>query len=984
MATIVTRSGKGSPLTNAEVDANFTNLNTDKLESGDLSVTTTAVGTAALAYSSGVFTYTPPDLSAIDLSLYAPLAGAVFTGTVEAPLFEGDLSGAQLFPAKAGEALTKGDALYISGISGNKPVVMKADANNPAKMPSFGLAGATVNNNESVNCVTYGQIHNVDTTAFSLGDQLYVSTTAGALTSTAPTGETSQIQNLGKVERVHASAGALFVAGSGRANATPNLDNGNFFLGNASNQSVSADFSDSVVAALSGGSGISLSAAGVIANTAPDQTVALTGAGATSISGTYPNFTISSVNTTYSVGDGGLSEINFTSADHTKLNGIATGATNVTNNNQLTNGAGYVTTNTTYSAGSGISLSGTTFSLTDTNAKLNLSGGTLTGNIAINKTSPEITLHDTNSSTGSSPKINFTTANNQGVSLYHNEFDNELPVAGYGLVLDAASGNLQYPTTGTLSFVVKGEIYTGSTTLSATNKVWHEGTLTTTNKSNYDTAYGWGNHASAGYYAASNPNGYTNDQTASEILTAIKTVDGSGSGLDADLLDGQQGSYYAANSSLNSYMPIRMSTPYAVIPTGGWAGYNLGNGTMLQSSSVGLPSGGTHGYWHVTGRRDSGGGYVGLYFQNYSASSGMWIGKSLTSADPTWERVWSAGTDGSGSGLDADLLDGLHATSFASSTFNVASGASSSDPNSRTDAYFLTNSANAAFGSLFSHIQNHWWSSVGGNVAQHATTYNGSTARFAVRHRYSGSWTSWAQAWTQVNDGSGSGLDADLLDGQQGSSFLRSNAADTFTGTLTMGTQLALVANNYGRGVFGLYSATRYQHVWSMGTAYKTNDSGTSYGNMYGLTYTHTNVGTGTNQAISGLSHQLQHRTNGTLTAAIGSGIWTSGNVTAYSDIAVKTNLVKIPDALEKVCSINGYTYERTDYVKDLEDPEAPDVLRQAGVVAQEVEKILPEVVSGKDGNKAVAYGNMVALMIEAIKELKAEVDDLKTQLENK
>ena len=970
MATIVTRSGKGSPLTNTEVDANFTNLNTDKLESGDLSVTTTAVGTAALAYSSGVFTYTPPDLSAIDLSLYAPLAGAVFTGTVEAPLFEGDLSGAQLFPAKAGEALTKGDALYISGISGNKPVVMKADANNPAKMPSFGLAGATVNNNESVNCVTYGQIHNVDTTAFSLGDQLYVSTTAGALTSTAPTGETSQIQNLGKVERVHASAGALFVAGSGRANATPNLDNGNFFLGNASNQSVSADFSDSVVAALSGGSGVSLSAAGVIANTAPDQTVALTGAGATSISGTYPNFTISSVNTTYSVGDGGLSEINFTSADHTKLNDIATGATNVTNNNQLTNGAGYVTTNTTYSAGSGISLSGTTFSLTDTNAKLNLSGGTLTGNIAINKTSPEITLHDTNSSTGSSPKINFTTANNQGVSLYHNEFDNELPVAGYGLVLDAASGNLQYPTTGTLSFVVKGEIYTGSTTLSATNKVWHEGTLTTTNKSNYDTAYGWGNHASAGYYSASNPNGYTNDQTAAEILTAIKTVDGSGSGLDADLLDGKHASEFVEHedgtrtnaANLNSYTDSGF--------------YNTGAATNSNK-----PSGASdYAQLIVAKGIDTGlqlyGGYNNptLYVRGWHSSGTFYA----------WKKLWNDSNDGSGSGLDADLLDGLHATSFASSTFNVASGASSSDPNSRTDAYFLTNSANAAFGSLFSHIQNHWWSSVGGNVAQHATTYNGSTARFAVRHRYSGSWTSWAQAWTQVNDGSGSGLDADLLDGFQGSSFLRSNAADTFTGTLTMGTQLALVANNYGRGVFGLYSATRYQHVWSMGTAYKTNDSGTSYGNMYGLTYTHTNVGTGTNQAISGLSHQLQHRTNGTLTAAIGSGIWTSGNVTAYSDIAVKTNLVKIPDALEKVCSINGYTYERTDYVKDLEDPEAPDVLRQAGVVAQEVEKILPEVVSGKDGNKAVAYGNMVALMIEAIKELKAEVDDLKTQLENK
>ena len=150
---------------------------------------------------------------------------------------------------------------------------------------------------------------------------------------------------------------------------------------------------------------------------------------------------------------------------------------------------------------------------------------------------------------------------------------------------------------------------------------------------------------------------------------------------------------------------------------------------------------------------------------------------------------------------------------------------------------------------------------------------------------------------------------------------------------------------------------------------------------MYGITYTHTNVGTGTNQAIAGLSHQWQHRTNGTLTAAIGGGIWTSGNVTAYSDIAVKTNLQVIPNALEKVCSLHGYTYERTDYVKDPEDANAPDKLVQAGVVAQEVEKVLPEVVSGSEGNKNVAYGNMVSILIEAIKELKTEVDELKAQL---
>ena len=185
---------------------------------------------------------------------------------------------------------------------------------------------------------------------------------------------------------------------------------------------------------------------------------------------------------------------------------------------------------------------------------------------------------------------------------------------------------------------------------------------------------------------------------------------------------------------------------------------------------------------------------------------------------------------------------------------------------------------------------------------------------------------------------------------------------------------------NYGRGVVGVYSASRYQHVWSMGASYRTNASGTSAGNIYGLTFTHTNIGTGTNQAISGLSHQLQGRANGTLWWAAGNGIWTIGNVTAYSDISVKTNLERIPDALSKVCRINGYTYDRTDYEPDSEGimPET----RQAGVVAQEVEKVLPEVVSGEEGNKAVAYGNMVSLLIEAIKEQQGQIEGLKQEIQ--
>ena len=95
-----------------------------------------------------------------------------------------------------------------------------------------------------------------------------------------------------------------------------------------------------------------------------------------------------------------------------------------------------------------------------------------------------------------------------------------------------------------------------------------------------------------------------------------------------------------------------------------------------------------------------------------------------------------------------------------------------------------------------------------------------------------------------------------------------------------------------------------------------------------------------------------------------------TSDVTAYSDERVKTDIKHIDNALDKVCSINGYTYQRTD---------TNDDKRHTGVLAQEVMKVLPEVVHGsEDTTYSVAYGNMVGLLIEAIKELKLEIDELK------
>lgn len=94
--------------------------------------------------------------------------------------------------------------------------------------------------------------------------------------------------------------------------------------------------------------------------------------------------------------------------------------------------------------------------------------------------------------------------------------------------------------------------------------------------------------------------------------------------------------------------------------------------------------------------------------------------------------------------------------------------------------------------------------------------------------------------------------------------------------------------------------------------------------------------------------------------------IISSGDITAFSDIRLKTDIEKIENALDKVCQLSGYTYNMNDK-------------RRTGVIAQEVEKVLPEVVQDReDGYKTVAYGNMIGLLIEAIKELKEEIKVIK------
>ena len=215
-----------------------------------------------------------------------------------------------------------------------------------------------------------------------------------------------------------------------------------------------------------------------------------------------------------------------------------------------------------------------------------------------------------------------------------------------------------------------------------------------------------------------------------------------------------------------------------------------------------------------------------------------------------------------------------------------------------------------------------------------------------------------AQILTAIKtvDGGGSGLDADLLDGISSGSFLRSDATDTFTtltgttltvnGVLSVGSAIDLADNRILR-----FGASDDVELFCDGS-HMYMDLNSGIGNFY-----------------------IRDTTTTRFTFDDAGHFTATGNVTAYSDKRLKENIKPIESAINKVQQISGNTYTRND----LKDPSRS----YAGVIAQEIEVVLPEAVNEtEDGTKTVDYNSVIALLVESVKELKTEVDDLKKQLD--
>ena len=132
--------------------------------------------------------------------------------------------------------------------------------------------------------------------------------------------------------------------------------------------------------------------------------------------------------------------------------------------------------------------------------------------------------------------------------------------------------------------------------------------------------------------------------------------------------------------------------------------------------------------------------------------------------------------------------------------------------------------------------------------------------------------------------------------------------------------------------------------------------------------------------AATNVNTQLASLGVGTAASGTAGEIRATNNVTAYySDDRLKTRGINIQNALDKVVSLNGFHYQANDVANALGYESKPEV----GVSAQEVQRVLPEIVVPApidDKYLTVHYDKLVPLLIEAIKELRTEVDELKSR----
>jgi hypothetical protein len=229
-------------------------------------------------------------------------------------------------------------------------------------------------------------------------------------------------------------------------------------------------------------------------------------------------------------------------------------------------------------------------------------------------------------------------------------------------------------------------------------------------------------------------------------------------------------------------------------------------------------------------------------------------------------------------------------------------------------------------------------------------------------------------------------LNADLWDGYQLST--RTNWSTYGAGNIVVG-QLSWKHYGNGHTIFdasqgtspdgGAVDRTNSVYPWAQAGVLSPTLMGWNGTDTYGVRVDSARVADSTANISFGDANRVvfkNNSNNGATSANLtfdGTNLVCAGYVESTSDEKLKTNIKTIENGLKKVLSLRGVEYDRIDIDS-----------HQIGVIAQELEEVVPEVVSTniETGTKSVAYGNLVGILIEAIKDLKGEISELKEKVD--
>jgi hypothetical protein len=685
-------------------------------------------------------------------------------------------------------------------------------------------------------------------------------------------------------------------------------------------------------------------------------TITLTGAGATTITQSGGAIEIRSTNTEYTVGDGGLTQNNFTNALKTKLDGIATGA-DVTPSWVPATDPGYLTSSSTQSK----------YLRSDaddlTTGALTIGDGSNQARLLLkkadNNTSNHIEFYNGTTRVGEIGchdntwlRINQTTANNIYTPRYIR--------ADSGFFVDGTSKGIN----GSGNFI-------GGTIAGASDA----------NVSNWDTAYGWGNHADAGYLTTSSAastyattdHGHSDATTSSAgfMSTADKTkLDGIASGADVtpSWVPASDPSYLTGVAwgdisskpafSVNGMLSSRSTTAIDTVGDSYGVTFNY-----LSSSTTNKPSGTDHALMTMSYSN----AWQTQLAQDWRNKGRMYLRGQNNGTWSSWVRVHSTddfSTTDVANGVTAHGW-GNHASAGYSTTDTVTSVGVSGSETTGTVTIAASGAASVSqSGSTITIDATNTTYTVGdGGLTQKNFTT-------ALKTKLDG-----------IADGATVYGGWNLLDGSSVVSRVDSLENVKFTGANISGTGSSsdpfivttpnttyTAGGDYGIGFSGTEIRLKADRRRNISTA----DIYT--GNTHDYTFYDADIGI---RWYTAGAEEMRLEDDGDLHV--------DGDVIAFSttvsDARLKDDVETIENATDKVKQLRGVEYTWNKGSRKGQ--------REIGVIAQEVEAVVPEVVHDKklplvddETYKTVDYEKLVALLIESNKELAARVETLEAKLD--